>query len=140
MSGKGSQVVLEADGVLPTITAIVHTATTTLFTSVKRDDFEVVSGGDFPPRVKGPRKSPRREGASTSTALFAGVPVEDIIKAGAWKTPTTFVQCYLTDTLAQEDSIRACSDGRSEGQVPPFGPPTIVTVLLWCNCCVETGK
>ncbi|PIK47103.1 hypothetical protein BSL78_16030 [Apostichopus japonicus] len=38
-------------------------------------------------------------GVAASTALFAGIPIEDILKAAAWKTPTTFVACYLTDTL-----------------------------------------
>ncbi|PIK49647.1 hypothetical protein BSL78_13474 [Apostichopus japonicus] len=41
-------------------------------------------------------------GISASTALFAGIPIEDILKAAAWKTPTTFVACYLTDTLHAE--------------------------------------
>jgi len=30
-------------------------------------------------------------GQATSKALFAGVPLSDILKAAAWKTPTTFV-------------------------------------------------
>lgn len=41
-------------------------------------------------------------GQATSKALFAGVPLSDIMKAAAWKTPSTFVSCYLTDTLRAE--------------------------------------
>lgn len=33
---------------------------------------------------------------ATSEAWFRGVPIEDIIKAACWKTPSTFVACYLT--------------------------------------------
>ncbi|PIK47361.1 hypothetical protein BSL78_15777 [Apostichopus japonicus] len=44
-------------------------------------------------------------GVATSTALFAGIPVEDILKAAAWKTPTTFVACYLSDTLQAEPAF-----------------------------------
>ena len=37
-------------------------------------------------------------------ALFARfvVPIQDILKAAAWKTLSTFVSCYLTDMLADE--------------------------------------
>ena len=41
-------------------------------------------------------------GQAASKALFAGVPLGDILKAAAWKTPTTFVSCYLTNTLTAE--------------------------------------
>ncbi|WP_411024689.1 hypothetical protein, partial [Salmonella sp. s55962] len=44
-------------------------------------------------------------GQATSRALFAGVPIEDIMKAAAWKTPATIIACYLTDTLVAEETL-----------------------------------
>ncbi|PIK49915.1 hypothetical protein BSL78_13237 [Apostichopus japonicus] len=47
-------------------------------------------------------------GHATSRAWFRGVPLEDIMKAAAWKTPSSFVACYLTNTPATEgDFARA---------------------------------
>ena len=44
-------------------------------------------------------------GQAASKAWFARVPMEDILKAASWKTPTTFVACYLTDTVSAETSF-----------------------------------
>ncbi|PIK35689.1 hypothetical protein BSL78_27487 [Apostichopus japonicus] len=46
-------------------------------------------------------------GKAASTALFAGVPIEVILKAAAWRTPTTFVACYLSDSLQAEAAFRS---------------------------------
>ena len=54
------------------------------------------------PHAQGQVRAHEVRGQATSKALFAGVPIEDILKAAAWKTPTTFVACYLTDTLGAE--------------------------------------
>ena len=55
-----------------------------------------------------PSERPRAHdvrGHSTSRAWFTGVPLEDIMKAAAWKTPTSFISCYLTDTLSREGAF-----------------------------------
>ena len=41
-------------------------------------------------------------GLTTSWAFFKGVPLSDIIQAASWKTPSTFVSCYLKDILRSE--------------------------------------
>ena len=42
------------------------------------------------------------------------------MKAAAWKTPSSFVSCYLTDTISAEGAF-ARSGLRIPGHVP--GPP-----------------
>ncbi|XP_071847532.1 uncharacterized protein [Apostichopus japonicus] len=44
-------------------------------------------------------------GQAASKALFQGVPVDDILQAAWWKTPSTFVASYLTDTVASESTF-----------------------------------
>ena len=39
---------------------------------------------------------------ATSAAWFQGVPIQDILNAAAWKTPSTFVSCYLTNVVSPE--------------------------------------
>ncbi|PIK41932.1 hypothetical protein BSL78_21219 [Apostichopus japonicus] len=69
-------------------------------------------------------------GVAASTALFAGVPVEDILKAAAWRTPTTFVTCYLSDSLQAETAfcsavMRGPAGIRSHPSgLPPSGSAT----------------
>ena len=58
-------------------------------------------------------------GQAASRALFAGVPIEDILRAAAWKTPSSFVACYLSDTLAAEAAF-----GRAALGAPLGGPPS----------------
>ena len=66
------------------------------------------------PHASGPVRAHEVRGQSTSRALFAGVRIQDIIKAAAWKTPSTFVRCYLSDTLAAETAFgRAALAGPS---------------------------
>ena len=54
------------------------------------------------PHAQGQVRAHEVRGQAASRALFAGVPVEDILKAAAWKTPSSFVSCYLSDTLSAE--------------------------------------
>ena len=42
---------------------------------------------------------------ATSKAWFAGVPLEEVIRAAAWKTPSSFVSHYLTNTVSAEGSF-----------------------------------
>ena len=58
-------------------------------------------------------------GQAASKALFAGVPIEDILRAAAWKTPSTFVACYLTDTLAAEAAFGRAVLGAPHSANPP---------------------
>lgn len=44
-------------------------------------------------------------GRATSKVLFSRVPIEDILKAARWKSPTMLVTCYLMDRL----DLRGCS-------------------------------
>ena len=39
---------------------------------------------------------------TTSWALLRGVPVEEIMQAACWKSPSTFSSCYLRDVLLAE--------------------------------------
>ncbi|KAJ8019670.1 hypothetical protein HOLleu_41344 [Holothuria leucospilota] len=56
---------------------------------------------------------------ATSKAWFAGVPLEEIIKAAAWKTPSSFVSHYLTDTVSAEGAFtRAVLTRRHPAFVP----------------------
>ena len=42
---------------------------------------------------------------ATSTAWFRGISLNDIMKAAAWKTPSTFVASYLTDVVSEEGAF-----------------------------------
>ena len=44
-------------------------------------------------------------GQAASKAWFARIPLEEILKAATWKTPSTFVACYLTNTVSTELSF-----------------------------------
>lgn len=56
---------------------------------------------------------------ATSRAWFRGIPLEDIMKAACWKTPSSFVSCYLTDVISTEGAFAA-----SVLRGPPStGPP-----------------
>ena len=61
-------------------------------------------------------------GHSTSKAWFSRVPLEDIMRAAAWLTPSSFVSHYLTDTVSSEGAF-----ARSVLRVPvreaPVRPP-----------------
>ena len=50
---------------------------------------------------------------------FAGVHLEEIIKAATWKTPTSFVACYLADTAEGTFARAALRAPRREAQNPP---------------------
>lgn len=56
---------------------------------------------------------------TTSSAWFRGVPMDEIMKAAAWKTPSTFVASYLTDVVSSEGTF-----ARSVLQGPSRRPPT----------------
>ncbi|PIK48260.1 putative USP6 N-terminal-like protein-like [Apostichopus japonicus] len=100
---QGFEVVFKQDREVKTNNFPLYPATTTLHIGLQGYPVQMASG-DNTPVHKGaarPRAHDIR-GISASTALFAGIPIEDILKAAAWKTPTTFVACYLTDTLHAE--------------------------------------
>ena len=44
-------------------------------------------------------------GLASSRAWSAHVPLEDILRAAGWKTPSTFIACYLTPTLPPDGSF-----------------------------------
>ena len=72
------------------------------------------------PHAQGGVRAHEVRGQAASRALFAGVDLQDILKAAAWKTPTTFVSCYLSDTLSAEASFgRAAIFGSSTSNHPP---------------------
>ena len=68
--------------------------------TISRWIVEVIS-----PHAQGRVTAHEVRGQAASRALFAGVDLQDILKAAAWKTPTTFVACYLSDTLSAEASF-----------------------------------
>ena len=42
---------------------------------------------------------------ASSKAWFQGVPLQDIMDAAAWKTPSSFVSCYLTDIISSDSNF-----------------------------------
>lgn len=59
-------------------------------------------------------------GQGTSKVLFFWVPIENILMVADRKTPTTFVACYLMDTL----SIKAAF-GHAVLNIPPGDFPLV---------------
>ena len=41
-------------------------------------------------------------GISASWAKFQGVPIDEIMQAAAWKSPNTFISCYMKDIVESE--------------------------------------
>ncbi|KAJ8017681.1 hypothetical protein HOLleu_44739 [Holothuria leucospilota] len=64
---------------------------------------------------------------ATSKAWFNGVSLSDILKAAAWKTPSTFVSCYLTDVVSNEGAFARSVLGISDQHRRPVLPPS-------CRC------
>ncbi|XP_071846033.1 uncharacterized protein [Apostichopus japonicus] len=64
-------------------------------------------------------------GLAASKALFQGVPVDDILRAASWKTPSTFVASYLTDTVASELTFGRAVLGVPAGRSRPLGLPPL---------------
>ena len=59
-------------------------------------------------------------GHAVSKAWFRGVSLEDVRKAAAWKTPSTFVASYLVDTVSSEgDFARAVLERPGSSTRPP---------------------
>ena len=52
-------------------------------------------------------------GQAASRAWFRGVPLEDVMRAASWKTPSSFVACYLTGTPATEGNFARAALGAS---------------------------
>ena len=93
------------------------------FTAASRDTISRWLVDIIAPHATGAVRAHQVRGQAASKALFAGVPVQDILKAAAWKTPSTFVACYLTDTLGTEAAF-----GRAVLAVPArrsVRPPTL---------------
>ncbi|XP_038074932.1 uncharacterized protein LOC119742822 [Patiria miniata] len=63
---------------------------------------------DWPTRSENTAHAHDTKALTTSWAFLKGVPLPNILQAAAWKTPSTFVSCYLKDVL--------CSEGQA-GQV-----------------------
>ena len=42
---------------------------------------------------------------SSSLAWFRGVSLQDILKAAAWKSPSSFVSCYLSDVVSSDSAF-----------------------------------
>lgn len=61
-------------------------------------------------------------GHAASRAWYHGVPLLDIVEAGAWKTPNTFVACYLRDTVSAEGNFARAALGIRRPDAP--GPPS----------------
>lgn len=62
-------------------------------------------------------------GHATSKAWFGHINLEDIMKAAAWKTPSSFVSCYLTDTISAEGSFARAVLSQPCRRVPALPPP-----------------
>ena len=55
------------------------------------------TSADWPSPSGNPAHAHEVRAMVTSWAFFRGVPMEDIIKAACWKSPSTFTSCYLKD-------------------------------------------
>ena len=61
---------------------------------------------------------------ASSTAWFRGVPLLDIMKAAAWKTPSSFVSTYLTNVISSEGVFPTSVLRGSSSQVRNLPPTT----------------
>lgn len=61
-------------------------------------------------------------GQATSIAWFKGVPLQDILNAAAWKTPSSFVSHYLTNIISSEGNFARSVLGSSNGQAANLPP------------------
>ena len=55
-----------------------------------------------------PDESPRAHDVrahASSTAWFRGVPLDDVMKAASWKSPSTFISCYLTNVVSPDSNF-----------------------------------
>ena len=71
----------------------------------------------------------------SSWAFFKGAPIEDIIKAACWKSPSTFTSCYLKDVPQQEGraghaALMAVKPPSSRGDVSSLEVAVPDTLLL----------
>ena len=55
---------------------------------------------------------------SASWALFAGIPMEDILKAAYWSSSNSFIAYYLRDILAAEGSFSRAALAAAAGSRP----------------------
>ena len=60
---------------------------------------------------------------ASSMAWFKGVPLQDILNAAAWKTPSSFVSNYLTNVISSDENFARSILGSSSGQVSDLPPP-----------------
>lgn len=59
---------------------------------------------------------------ASSRAWFAGVPLEEILRAAAWKTPSSFVASYLTDIVSSQGAFARAALGVSTSRTPGLPP------------------
>lgn len=52
------------------------------------------------PNAQGQIRAHKVWGQVRMKVVFSRLPIEDILKAAVWKTPTMFVACYLTDIIS----------------------------------------
>ncbi|KAJ8042119.1 NACHT domain- and WD repeat-containing protein 1 [Holothuria leucospilota] len=69
---------------------------------------------------------------ASSAAWFQGIPLQQIMEAAAWKTPSTFVASYLTNVISSEGVLQRSglsdsASGRGRGRPPSSGgrPPLL---------------
>ncbi|KAJ8043910.1 TBC1 domain family member 10B [Holothuria leucospilota] len=59
---------------------------------------------------------------ASSKAWFSGVSLDNILRAAAWKTPSTFVACYLSDVISQEGAFTRAVLGVPDHRHPVLPP------------------
>lgn len=59
---------------------------------------------------------------ASSKAWFSGVSLDNILRAAAWKTPSTFVACYLSDVISQEGAFARAVLGVPDHRRPVLPP------------------
>ena len=61
---------------------------------------------------------------ATSRAWFGRVPLEETMRAAAWKTPSSFVGCYLTGTQSSEGAFARAAIRPPPARAAPAPPPS----------------
>ncbi len=81
------------------------------------------SNSEWPTTPGGSIHAHDTRAVSTSWAFMKGVPLQDILQAAAWKTPSTFTSCYLRDVMQTHGRVAqaSLSSATPSGSTPQQG-------------------
>lgn len=99
MSDQGAEMVSPSDEVHLFIQWTFYPSEAPSFRGVQSYHHTLADRGHFA-TCQGQVRAHKVRGQVTSTVLFSGVLIEDILRVAGWRTPTTFIASYLIDTLS----------------------------------------